>query len=100
MLDSLRQEFTIASANVHFGDAVRADGGLEPVGRHAPDILLLQEVTNPKVELELQLGKANYNLVHAAGEFGLAMAIYSDSERLCKGRSGIATPMPSIEVCR
>jgi len=71
---------TIATANIHFGDAIRLDGGLDSLLAYAPDILLLQEVTNPVEELERQLSKISYSLVHFAPEFGLAIALWGRSK--------------------
>lgn len=76
---SAPEQITIATANTHFGDVIRVDRGLDPLKKLKPDILLLQEVINPTAELKRQLGKANYTLVHTAGEFGLAMALRVDS---------------------
>ena len=69
------RQIVLASANTHFGDAVRADNGLASILQHTPDILLLQEVTNTKDELQRQLHSAGFKLVHFASEFGLATAI-------------------------
>jgi endonuclease/exonuclease/phosphatase family metal-dependent hydrolase len=72
-------EITVATANTHFGYVIKEAGGLEPFEQYAPDILLLQEVANPKDELEEQLGRANYTLIHAIDEFGLTIALCNDS---------------------
>jgi len=85
-MSSVDSELTIATANVHFGDMIRQDGGLDPLEEYTPDILLLQEVINPQAELQTQLGKANYRLIHAASRFGLAIALRKDSHlRLVEG---------------
>ncbi len=70
-----RSQVIIATANVHFGDAIRVDGGLESLRPYQPDILLLQEVTNTAEELKRQLSKAGYSLIHFASNFGLAIAV-------------------------
>lgn len=71
--------FTAATANIHFGDSIRLNGGLDALRTYAPDVLLLQEVTNPLNELVRQLGKANYGLIDFAPEFGLAIALRLNS---------------------
>jgi len=74
------EHIIIATANVHFGDAIRLDGGLDSLRDLAPDILMLQEVTNSADELVRQLKKDGYDLIHFAPEYGLAIAIHASSK--------------------
>lgn len=80
MTKQLQSSITLTSANVHFGDAIRAKDGLAAVVQYKPDILLLQEATNPTNELERQLAVWGYTLVSHADVFGLAMAIRTTSK--------------------
>lgn len=76
---STSKEITIATSNIHFGDMIRAEKGLAPFRRLAPDVLLLQEVINDTIQAERRLSRAGYKLVHLAEKYGLALAIRIDS---------------------
>lgn len=77
---NVSEQIAVATANTHFGDAIRFGGGLDALRTYKPDILLLQEVTNSADELVRQLGRANYRLVHFAAEFGLAIALRANAK--------------------
>ncbi|HEU5121558.1 MAG TPA: endonuclease/exonuclease/phosphatase family protein [Candidatus Saccharimonadales bacterium] len=69
-----RHTITVATANTHFGRALRISAGLTPL--HSADILLLQEVFDiSEAALEHLLAASHFTLIHAAPKFGLAIAI-------------------------
>jgi endonuclease/exonuclease/phosphatase family metal-dependent hydrolase len=72
------EQITVATANTHFGQMIRADDGLEPVA-HA-DIILFQEVFNGEVNnLANRLQDTGFTLLHNAPQFGLAIALRNSS---------------------
>ncbi len=71
-------QITVATANTFFGRTVRAYDGFKPFTN--ADILLLQEVYTPIVDsLKQHLQQAGFDLIHAGGHFGLAMALRSSN---------------------
>lgn len=72
------EQITIATANTHFGQMLRTEGGLDPVAR--ADVILFQEVFNAEVDGLLRcLQKAGFTLLHCAPQFGLAIALRNGS---------------------
>ncbi|HEV7454438.1 MAG TPA: endonuclease/exonuclease/phosphatase family protein [Candidatus Saccharimonadales bacterium] len=91
-------EIILATANTHFGRMTRSVDGLQPIA-HA-DILTLQEQRDPEADkLQVQLDRNDFTLVHAAGRYGLAMAIRTGSslavvpgsqrQEMLKGMNGV-----------
>lgn len=73
-------EFSIATLNTHFGDTIRAPESLNQLAELRPDVLLLQEVTNPRSELIANLRSVGYRLVHFVEKYGLAIATHELSD--------------------
>jgi|GEM_PF-2884733 len=66
-------DVTIATANTHFGQLLRATESLAPIA-HA-DIILLQEVITPELDvLERYLEPAGFRAVYIEPKFGLVVA--------------------------
>jgi hypothetical protein len=66
-------QLTIATANTHWGQMLKADDGLKSVAD--VDILLLQEAINIEEDDTKRLRLAGFEPVHVANMFGLAIAL-------------------------
>ncbi|HEX4662356.1 MAG TPA: endonuclease/exonuclease/phosphatase family protein [Candidatus Saccharimonadales bacterium] len=76
-MSSQVSHFTLATANTHFADMIRASDGLKPL--QGVDILTFQEVIDREgYNLEAILAQAGFTLIHVATRFGLAIAIRSN----------------------
>jgi endonuclease/exonuclease/phosphatase (EEP) superfamily protein YafD len=91
--------FVVATVNTYLGRTVIEDRGLAAVA-HA-DVLLMQELFNPTAYgLEPTLHRQGFELIAAAGHFGLGIALRSDSAFVSAGepvRSTVLQPASTIE---
>jgi hypothetical protein len=72
-------EFSVATANTHWGTMLHSESALDPLV--SADIVMLQEVIDPERDVDKErLCAAGFEVVHVVGKFGLAILRRRESD--------------------